>query len=95
MSDAELQRQQDLAKTGDKQAAFNVYGHYRFTVNDQTKAIEWLLIAAELGHASAQYNLAQISLHNNDTASAIYWAQRAKDSKYPNAQALLESLQSP
>lgn len=94
MSDTELARQQDLARAGDKRAAFNVYMHYRTTGNDQRKAMEWLLFAGELGHASAQYNLAQIYLHENDQANALLWAKRAKDSGYPNAQSLLESLQS-
>ena len=93
MSDAELARQKELANAGDKRAAFNVYGHYRSALNDQTKAMEWLLMAGELGHAPAQYNLGQIYLHDGNKERAIYWTRRAKDSGYPNAQATLESLE--
>ena len=92
LSDAELARQESLARDGNKTAAFNVYRHFRFDAGDQVAARKWLLIAAEMGHGAAQYNLAQIYLHEQDSAKAVYWAKRAKDSGYPNADALLESL---
>ncbi len=95
MSDTEFERQKALATAGDKRAAFNVYSHYRSALNDQAQAMEWLVRAGNLGHAAAQYNLAQIYLHNNDLTSALYWARRAKDSKYPNAAALVDSLENP
>lgn len=94
MSDAELHRQESLARAGDKRAAFNVYDHY-WAENDRARARQWLLFAAELGHGSAQYILAQNYLHENDNEKAIYWARRSRDSGYPNGAELVQRLENP
>lgn len=95
MSEAELLRQKRLAQGGDKRAAFNVYQHLRSVENDDAQARDWLILAADLGHASAQFNLAQIGIYEHDSASALYWAQRARASGYPHAAELVESLENP
>ncbi|WP_312530889.1 hypothetical protein [Comamonas sp.] len=95
MSETELLRQKRLAQGGDKRAAFNVYQHLRSVENDDAQARDWLILAADLGHAPAQYNLAQIGIYEQDSASALYWAKRARASGYAHAAELVQSLENP
>lgn len=93
MSETELLRQKGLAQAGNKMAAINVYRHYRFQQGDDAQARDWLILAADLGDGAAAYNLAQIAIHTQDPAGAMFWAQRAQAAGYANADALLQSLE--
>jgi len=50
----QIDRLQLLAMKGDAEAAYRLYLHYAFWVNDEAKASYWLEKAVELGHEMAK-----------------------------------------
>ncbi len=64
---------------------------------NRARAAEWYEQAASSGHAEAQYYLATMYQDGlgveQDPVQAHFWAQAARDNDYPQASALLQSLQ--
>ncbi|MGM0633818.1 MAG: tetratricopeptide repeat protein [Pseudomonadota bacterium] len=64
---------------------------------NRAEAAEWYERAASSGHAEAQYYLATMYQDGlgveRDPVQAHFWAQAARDNDYPQAAALLQSLE--
>ena len=56
LEEPELRQKKTLASDRDKEAAFRVYLHY-VSAENRAESSVWLQRAAELGHATAQYNM--------------------------------------
>lgn len=57
LSSDEVRRMTELAQGGDSQAAFQLYMHYSFGLDEQKKGEVWLRKAAALGHPLAKQHL--------------------------------------
>lgn len=71
------------AKAGDAEAALRLSQYYGFAKTDLEREVLWLRKAAELGSASAQYNLAYTLIYVTEyknLSEARKWLDRAKQS---------------
>lgn len=57
LSSAQVKEMRGLADKGDSEAAFKLYLHYSFGMNDQKNGLYWLKKAADLGNTTAKQHL--------------------------------------
>lgn len=82
------------AEAGDAEAAFRLVQHYTFTQDDAAQRERWLLVAARLGHATAQHNLAvELARDGKDLAGAAHWAAEARKGGSTGADRLLGGIE--
>ena len=80
LTDVEQQALQQKANEGDAGAALRLARFYAFAKNDAAQEMIWLTRAAELGDASAQYNLAYAFIYDEnykDLDAAGQWLEKA------------------
>ncbi|WP_280816140.1 hypothetical protein [Variovorax sp. TBS-050B] len=88
---AELEKK---AEAGDAEAAFRLVQYHTFTQNNEAQRERWLLVAARLGHRTAQHNLAvDLSRDGKDLAGAAHWAAEARKGGDPGAERLLVEIE--
>ena len=66
------------AKRGDGEAGFRLFMYYKFSNYDEEKSSQWLKIAANNGHATAQYRLYVDLQEQGETKKANEWLQKIK-----------------
>lgn len=82
------------AEAGDAEAAFRLSKYHSFVRLDHQQELRWLRLAAEGGHASAQYNLAaDLYMDGNDLAEAAHWASESQKNGKANAGRLLQEIE--
>lgn len=81
------------ANSGDAEASFNLYHHYRYSEKNLNEAEQWLLLAAQQGHIISQYNLAVSFYKKNELDKALYWASLAKKNGEDKAESLIEKIE--
>jgi len=86
-----------LGRNGDANAAFRMAQFNTFVQQDADQRLLWLELAAEGGHAVAQYNLAYDLANgkSRDLTKAIYWATESLKNGNTAAANLLEELGEP
>ncbi len=81
ISDSDLPLMKKKALDGDAESAFQIYLHYSLGKFDSICAFGWLQIAANQGHAKAQYNLGstymEVALFKN-MELAKFWLKKAE-----------------
>ena len=81
----ERERLEKQAEAGDAAAALQLAEYYSSAKRDVDRQVVWLRKAAELGNASAQYNLASILVndakHRNPSEARV-WLEKARTSAY-------------
>ncbi len=78
ISPGDLPRLKQEALMGSGDAAFHLSQHYQLVALDEAEAARWLVIAAEDGNATAQFNYAYKLSKLKDAADqvrAVYWAK--------------------
>jgi len=91
-----------LARSGDPDAAYALASMYRVgrgVDKDLELANEWMLKAANAGHARAQYNMGQLSLGENENPesreNARAWFEKAASQGHTMATESLKALDQP
>jgi TPR repeat protein len=96
LSDSDLETAKKKALKGDAESAFQIYKHYALGKFDNVSSFVWLEIAANHGHASAQYNLGytymNVSIFKN-LRLARFWLKEAEKNGRTNATRLLKKLE--
>ena len=83
------------ALLGVPESAFRLSLFFESVRLDMKEALYWLTIAAENGHAVAQYNLAVFLLEDRDTRSrqrARFWLKQASKQGHTKATELLKEV---
>jgi TPR repeat protein len=81
LTPAQIEALSARALQGDGKAAVRLSGYYRFAAPDREKAIHWMMIGAEDGSATAQYNYATDLLSSGsleDSDRSLFWLKKAR-----------------
>ncbi len=82
------------AEAGDAGAAFRLSRYYNFVHQDRVQTRKWRKLAAEGGHASAQYDLAvTLYMEGEQLAQATHWAAEARKNGDKDAARLLHEIE--
>ncbi|MDR6887097.1 MULTISPECIES: tetratricopeptide repeat protein [Variovorax] len=82
------------AEAGDAGAAFRLSRYYNFVNQDRVQTRKWRKLAAEGGHASAQYDLAvALYMDGEQLAQATHWAAEARKNGDMDAGRLLHEIE--
>ncbi len=96
LSDSDLRLMKNKAFEGDAGSAFQIYLHYSLGKYDSICAFGWLQIAANKGHAVAQYNLGStymdVALFKN-IKLAVFWLKEAEKNGEEMATERLKELE--
>ena len=96
LSDSDLETAKKKALEGDAEAAYRVHLHYKLGKYDTVSSFVWLEIAANHGHASAQYSLGyiymKVSIFKN-LRLARFWLKEAEKNGRTTATRLLKMLE--
>lgn len=85
-----------MVAKGDATAAFRLYLHYTIALQDEAEGEKWLIQAANLGHPTAQYNLARIYLDDpkrRDMEKAVMWLRKSGAQGFKKAADELQRIQ--
>lgn len=95
LSDSDLKKLMQDAKTKDKDVAFRIYQHYAFADYDTKKSTYWLKEAAKNGHAIAQYSIAHDLIYGEQTNinEAEIWAKESIKNGNQSALKLIEKIE--
>ena len=86
---------QDFKKKGmlgSADLAFKVYQYYTFYKQKRDLSRYWLMISAENGHRTAQYNFAIYNLDEKNYNRARFWAQKALKNGEKEAEELFDVI---
>jgi TPR repeat protein len=82
------------AEAGDAEAAFRLSRYRNFVHQDRTQTRRWRKLAAEGGHAPAQYELAvDLYMNGKDLEQAARWAAEARKNGDADAGRLLREIE--
>lgn len=95
LDEAEVDSLSKSAMLGSPSSAFRLFEYYDLVESDSIKARDWLHIAAENGHVTAQYNYAMLlSLEEGELYQnrSLYWIKLAASKGHERALRKLEAM---